>query len=92
MDFKIEISCQKCKCSFELCPTDFKDRATMECPNCGQAFPAKAYSHLKSGVVELGKVQEYVCENEENPYSENLFLARVKSYGTLHSLFDRDEN
>lgn len=92
MDFKIEILCQKCKCSCELRPVDFKDRVAMECPNCGQAFPADAYNHLKAGVIELGKVREYIYEDEENPYFENLFMVRVKSYGNLHNLFDQAEN
>lgn len=92
MDFKIVIMCEKCKCSFELRPEEFKARSSMECPNCGQAFPANAYNHLKAGVIELGKVQESVRENEDDPYSEDLFMVRVKSYGTLHNFFDQSEN
>lgn len=87
MDFKIEVSCAKCKCLFELRPQDFKNRPNMECPNCGQAFPSAIYEKIKTGVEALGAVPEYVDED-----SENLFLVRVKSFGDLHNLFDRPEN
>ena len=46
MDFKIELVCNKCKCAFELRPTDFRERTSMECPNCGQTFPSGIYSKL----------------------------------------------
>lgn len=92
MDFKIEISCAKCKCLFELRPQDFKNRPAMECPNCGQAFPSAVYEKIKTGVEALGAVPEYVNEDSENPYSENLFAVRVKSFGTMHDLYDRSKN
>lgn len=91
MDFKICLNCARCECSFELRPQDFKARSSMECPNCGQAFPPDVYKDLKSGVAALGKVPEYVNENSENPFSENLFTVQVKSYGALHNLFDKPE-
>lgn len=92
MDFKIEIQCAVCKCSFELRPQDFKDRASMECPNCGQAFPADAFDDLKTGMSALGRVQEFVGENE-NPFSDpSGFTVRIKSFGNLHDIFDRESN
>ena len=38
MDFKIELTCHKCKCSCELRPTDFSERESMECPIAGRFF------------------------------------------------------
>lgn len=86
MDFKVEISCEKCECSFELRPVDFKQRCSMECPNCGQAFPADIYEELKTGVIALGNVPEYIGEDSDFN-SANLFKVRVKSFGILHKLF-----
>lgn len=91
MDFKIEVSCAKCKCLFELRPQDFKNRPSMECPNCGQAFPIAVYEKIKIGVESLGAVPEFVDENSENPYSENLFTVRIKGFGNLHDFYDRHE-
>ena len=93
VDFKIDIFCNKCKCSYELRPTEFKDRAAMECPNCGQAFPAEVYKHLKIGVTELGMISESICAEPESAFfSEELFTVRVKGYGALHNLLDKPEN
>lgn len=55
MDFKIAITCNVCKCGFELRPEHFKLRDRLECPNCGQELPAEFYSNLKTGVVALVK-------------------------------------
>ena len=86
MDFKIEILCEKCKCSCELRPEAFKERTSMECPNCGQIVPAEVYSHLKTGMIELGKVPQYVLEDAECPFSENLFMVRVRSFDKSETL------
>lgn len=79
MDFKISIECKKCLCSFELRPQDFKDRPSMECPNCGQAFPSEPYQRIKTGVCALGAVEECICEDSNNPFSY-LFNVQVKSF------------
>ena len=92
MDFKIELLCSKCKCFCELRPEEFKARASMECPNCGQALPADVYNDLKAGVEALGRVPERISENATNPFSEDLFTVRVKSFGTLHNLLDNRQN
>jgi hypothetical protein len=64
----------------------------MECPNCGQALPADVYNDLKAGVEALGRVPERISENATNPFSEDLFTVRVKSFGTLHNLLDNRQN
>ena len=92
MDFKIELLGSKCKCSCELRPEEFKARTSMECPNCGQALPADVYNDLKAGVEALGRVPERISENATNPFSEDLFTVRVKSFGTLHNLLDNRQN
>ena len=92
MDFKIELLCSKCKCSCELRPEEFKARTSMECPNCGQAHPAEVYNDLIAGVEALGRVPERISENATNPFSEDLFTVRVKSFGTLHNLLDNRQN
>ena len=79
MDFKIELVCNKCKCAFELRPTDFRERTSMECPNCGQTFP--------SGIVLLGEIPEVIKEDEDYPLADTLFTAHVKSFDALHDLF-----
>lgn len=92
MDFKVKIECCNCKCVFELRPHDFKVRESLECPNCGQAFPANHYEDLKSGVSTLGRIPEHISEDDNNPYTENLFTVQVKSYGILHSLYGDSDN
>ena len=95
MDFKIELVCNKCKCAFELRPTDFRERTSMECPNCGQTFPSGIYSKLKSGIysklksgiVLLGEIPEVIKEDEDYPLADTLFTAHVKSFDALHDLF-----
>ena len=87
MDFKIELVCNKCKCAFELRPTDFRERTSMECPNCGQTFPSGIYSKLKSGIVLLGEIPEVIKDDEEYPLADTLFTAHVKSFDALHDLF-----
>lgn len=72
----------------------------MECPNCGQAFPADEYQDLKSGVTSLGRVPESV--RDDDPETEDTvdllfsrrrgFSMRVKSFGALHDLYDRESN
>ena len=80
MDIKIELTCHKCKCSCELRPTDFSERESMECPNCGQVLPADIYAKLKSGIVLLGEIPENITEDDSYPYAETLFTASVKSF------------
>lgn len=92
MDFKIEIMCQRCCCSFELRPVEFKQRTSAECPNCGQAFPEEVYTKLRTGVTTLGDIEEHVSASSDNPFSEGLFSMRVKSFGTLHDLYDNSGN
>lgn len=93
MDFKIELLCSKCKCSCELRPEEFKARTSMECPNCGSgAFRRMFTTNLKAGVEALGRVPERISENATNPFSEDLFTVRVKSFGTLHNLLDNRQN
>ena len=89
MDFKIELTCHKCRCSCELRPTDFSERESMECPNCGQALPADIYAKLKSGIVLLGEVPEKITENDANPFAETLFTAQVKSYGAHYEFLNQ---
>lgn len=89
MDFKIELACHKCKCSCELRPTDFSERESMECPNCGQVLPADIYAKLKSGIVLLGEVPKTITENDANPFAETLFTAQVKSYGDHYELLNQ---
>lgn len=88
MDFKILVSCEKCRCSFELRPEFFRDRPSAECPNCGLAFPADVYEQLKAGVVALGNVPEFVKKDNGTEDKEPLFTVRVKSYGVMHDLLD----
>ena len=82
MDFKISVYCQRCECSFELRPKEFKECADMECPNCGQAFPSDVYAKLKTGVIALGNVPEFL--EEEHP--DSLFTVRVIGFGNLNEL------
>ena len=89
MDFKIELTCHKCKCSCELRPTDFSERESMECPNCGQVLPADIYAKLKSGIVLLGEVPKTITENDANPFAETLFTTQVKSYGDHYELLNQ---
>ena len=92
MDFKVLISCEKCKCSFELRPEAFKNRTSMECPNCGQAFPVDVYEQLKAGVIALGNVPECIETDTGTAPNGSLFTVRVKSYGMMHDLFGASEN
>lgn len=86
MDFKVKVSCEKCECSFELRPDSFKSRPSMECPNCGQAFPADVYEDLKAGVTALGNVPEFIGDGE-NSLDQGRFSVCIKSYGVMNNLF-----
>ena len=87
MDFKIEITCLNCDCKFELRPAEFHHRESMFCPNCNQQFPDNIYQHLKTGIIELSDVPEYVSENESCPLSKDLFKINVKEYSTFDKVF-----
>lgn len=79
MDFKIKISCHKCKCNFELRPDEFV-RTEIVCPNCSSKVSEEIASHITNGLRELGAVPESYSE-EENPFlPETGFSFKVKSY------------
>lgn len=82
MDFKIEIKCGKCNCRFELRHQNFKQRDSMECPNCGQPFPQDHYQNLKIGVVSLGNIPELLPENAD-PFLDWQFKLAVKECDIL---------
>lgn len=74
MDFKIELLCEKCSCATELRPKHFKPRSSMECPNCGQAFPDDVYESLKNAVHALGCISDSV----RNQYGKITFSLKVR--------------
>lgn len=88
MDFKIVIECAKCECSFELRPQEFKARDSLECPNCGQAIPDAVYKDLKTGILTLGKIPEWVEENSDGLLSQRMFTMRIKGFGALHNIYE----
>ena len=89
MDFKVVIECAKCECSLELRPKEFKNRDSLECPNCGQAIPDAVYEDLKSGILTLGKVPEWVEEDSESLSPQRMFTIRIKGFGTLHNIHEK---
>lgn len=91
MDFKIAITCNVCKCGFELRPEHFKLRDSLECPNCGQVFPAEFYENLKTGVVALGEIPESTGTDSEILHNTG-FSIRVKSYNELLSMMGKSED
>lgn len=83
MDFKIKISCHKCKCNFELRPIE-SSSTEIVCPNCSTKVSEEIASHILAGIQELGAVPESYSE-EENPFLPKTgFSFKVKGY----SLFD----
>lgn len=83
MDFKIKITCHKCKCDFELRPNE-SVCTEIVCPNCSSKVSEEIASHILNGIRELGAVPES-CTEDENPFLPDTgFSFRVKSY----SLFD----
>ena len=83
MDFKILISCHKCKCNFELRP---KESACNEiiCPNCSSKVPSDIASHILNGIHELGAVPEFYSTDMDPVFPKDGFSFTVKS----DSLFD----
>ena len=86
MDFKISIKCMTCRCSFELRPGVFKIRDTLECPNCGQAFPQEFYEKIKTGVIALGEVPEWIPEKSESITEPENFLLKVSSFNGMRDV------
>lgn len=62
MQLKISIKCEGCSCKFELQAPQFRDRTSLECPNCGREFPKDIFSCLKTGIIALSSVPETVPE------------------------------
>lgn len=79
MDFKIKISCYKCKCNFELRPNE-SARSEIFCPNCSSKVPEEIASHILSGLHELGAVPESYTEDKDTLLPETGFAFKVKSY------------
>ena len=92
MDFKIVVSCRKCYCSFELRPEFFNARKSMECPNCGNKFPDKTFSELKSGILSLGRVPERIDCSWESVEENEAFKIRVKEYSLCNELLGKNNN
>ncbi len=96
MDFKIKIKCEKCKCSFELRPSEFVDRDDLSCPNCFQKLDQEVFSHLKAGLIELSQVPDIIPEDysmfsvdtEQSPK----FQLKVKEYDWLSDRFGRSKD
>lgn len=66
MDFKVEITCFRCHCSFELRPSDKMALSdTIYCQNCGQEIPEDIATHLKVGLSELGLIP-YITDDSED--------------------------
>lgn len=87
MDFKVQIHCRKCSCSFELRPKDFREKEHLECPNCGKQFPDEVFSHLKKGIQELDLVPEEVPYPPNGVYTglkEIDFNLSVKEFNITH--------
>lgn len=92
MDFKVKVLCEKCECSFELRPDYFKNRPSMECPNCGQAFPADIYEYLKTGVTALRNVPEFIGDGENSLDQSNRFSVCIKNHGIMHNLLGGEKD
>lgn len=82
MDFKIKISCHKCKCNFELRP-ETSIRSEITCPNCFSKVSDEIASHILNGLRELNAVPEYYSENENDIFPNTGFSFKVKSYSLL---------
>ena len=93
LDFKIKISCEDCRCSFELRPFDFKLRDSLECPNCGQQFPSDEFIQLKTGITALGSVPERTPEPQgANPFDDKThrFKLSVEGYHVVTDVLGLD--
>ena len=65
MQLKISIECGGCSCKFELKSPQFRDRTSLECPNCGKEFPKDIFSRLRDGIVALADVPETIPESSK---------------------------
>lgn len=85
MDFKIKISCHKCKCNFEL-RSEESSCTEIICPNCSSKVPDKIASHILNGLHELGSVPETYSE-DENPFlPQTGFSFKVSAYSLIESI------
>ena len=75
MYFKVIVKCERCDCSFDLCPTYFKDRATFSCPNCGQSIDERVSAHLRAGLNEFAQIPNTL----KTGTAKQLFSFRVSS-------------
>lgn len=93
MDFKIVITCEKCKCSFELRPSMFADKKSLLCANCGQELEQEVFSHLKTGLIELSKVPDVIPENSDpltfDPQKRPRFSIHVKEFSDVFNLIEK---
>ena len=65
MQLKISIKCERCSCKFEHQAPQFRDRTSLECPNCGREFPKDIFFRLKDGIIALSNVPETIPETSE---------------------------
>lgn len=88
MDFFVSIKCKKCLCAFELRPENFKQRDSMECPNCGQPFPADAYEKLKIGITTLGEIPWSLPESSDFLNGDAQFTIKMREYNLVQKTLD----
>lgn len=88
MDFKIEISCGKCSCTFELRPQENSCKS-ISCPNCNAKVPEEIASHILNGLHELHSVPD--TYPEDSFIGDTQFRFEVKPYSIYHSLYSQRE-
>lgn len=71
MDFKIKITCHKCKCSFEIRSATFAVRDVISCPNCRKPLPAQISERLITAISALSEIPETYPENS-NIFDSNI--------------------
>ena len=86
MNFFISILCKKCLCQFQLCPDNFKERDSMECPNCGQPFPDDAFKKLKTGITMLGEIPESLPDSEFPSGVDSQFSLKMCEYHPVQKM------
>lgn len=68
MVFQVKITCNRCKCSFEL-SQKFTGGENLECPNCGQAYPNEYFRSLKEGIKLLASVPYGITLDDPKTFS-----------------------
>lgn len=62
---KVKFTCCNCNENFNVDATNFKNKVSIVCPNCGTEFPKDNFKDLKDSVLKIQQIKDSLYNKNE---------------------------